>query len=190
MRFKTLVPADKSVLRKFLVVTMALGAFAATRLAAQQPPEVKAGPEHEMLKESEGTWDAVIKSMGGESKGTNTCKVGLNGLWLLEHFKADLGGIPFEGLGATSYDPAKKKYVNVWIDSMATSPMTSEGMYNKSTKTLTLVGNMPLPDGKITKATLITVSNDRDTRTFKLMVAGPDGKDAEMLQITYKRRAK
>jgi Protein of unknown function (DUF1579) len=179
------------VMRAFLAVTMALGVLAvAARLTAQQPPEVKAGPEHEKLKESVGTWDATVKSMGGESKGTQTCKLGLNGLWLLEHFKADLGGMTFEGHGATSYDPAKKKYVNVWIDSMSTRPMISEGTYDKSTKTMTLVGDMPMPDGKSMKTTLVTVHKDADTQVFRLLGAGPDGKEFEMIHITYKRRAK
>jgi hypothetical protein len=191
MRFRTLVKASPVVLRTFLTVTTALGMLAvAGRLTAQQPPEIKPGPEHEKLKESVGTWDATVKSMGGESKGTQTCKLGLNGLWLLEHFKADLGGMTFEGHGATSYDPAKKKYVNVWIDSMSTRPMISEGTYDKSTKTMTLVGDMPMPDGKSMKTTLVTVHKDADTQIFRLLGAGPDGKEFEMIHITYKRRAK
>ena len=91
---------------------------------------------------------------------------------------------------ATSYDPAKKKYINIWIDSMSTTPMISEGAYDKPTKTLTLVGNMQMPDGKSMKVTLITVYKDANTRTFTLSGAGPDGKDLEMIHITYKRRAK
>jgi hypothetical protein len=96
----------------------------------------------------------------------------------------------FEGLGATSYDPAKKKYINIWIDSMSTSPTLSEGTYDKATKTMTLAGSMPMPDGKSMKATMTTVAKDADTKTFTLKGAGPDGKEVEMLHITYKRRAK
>jgi hypothetical protein len=186
MRFR----ANKAALRKFLTATVALAVLVGTaRLTAQQP-EVKPGPEHEKLKEAEGTWDATIKSMGGDSKGTLACKIGLGGLWLLEHFTSDFGGMTFEGRGATSYDPTKKKYVNIWIDSMSTSPMVSEGNYDKKTKTMTMVGNMPMPDGKSTKITMTTVAKDADTKTFTMKTAGPDGKDLEMLHITYKRRAK
>lgn len=178
------------MMRKFLTMTLVLGVLTAATLTAQQPPEVKPGPEHALLKEWEGTWDAVVKSSAGESKGTLACKVDLNGLWLLEHFKCDFGGMSFEGRGATSYDAGNKKYVNVWIDSMSTSPMVSEGTYDKATKTLTLAGNMPTPDGKSTKVTMTTVTKDANTRTFKMVGAGPDGKDFEMLSITYKRRVK
>ena len=177
-------------MRKFLTLALALGVLAGVRLTAQQPPEVKPGPEHALLKEADGAWDAVAKSAGGESKGSLTCKVALNGLWLLEHFEGEVAGSKFEGRGATSYDPAKKKYVNVWIDSMSTSPMLSEGTYDKAKKTMTLVGNMPMPDGKTMKATMTTVYKDANTKVFTMKGAGPDGKDVEMVEITYKRRAK
>jgi hypothetical protein len=158
-----------------------------TGLTAQQPPEFKPGPEYELLKESEGTWDATLS--GDQGKGTMTCKLALGGRWLLEHFKADFGGMPFEGHGGTSYDAAKKKYVSVWIDSMSNSPTISEGTYDKTKKTLTFVGTMPTPDGKSIKATLITVYKDANTKTFTVKGTGPDGKDFEMFQINYKRRA-
>ena len=177
-------------MRKILTMTLALGLLAgAAQLMAQQP-EVKTGPEHAVFKECEGSWDANVKSKGGESKGSATYKVYLNGLWLLEHFKADYGGMTFEGRGATSYDATKKKYVGIWIDSMSSTPMISEGTYDKSTKTMTMHGMMPMPDGKSVKVVMTTVHKDADTKTFTIRGASADDKDAEMLQITYKRHAK
>lgn len=159
-------------------------------LTAQEPPLPKPGPEHEHFKEMAGTWDATIHMKEGESKGVMVSKVGLGGLWLLDHFKADFGGMSFEGMGGTSYDAGKKKYVSVWIDSMSTSPMVSEGTFDKQNKTLTMVGSMPMPGGKSTKATMTTIMKDADTMVFSLMAQGEDGKDGEMMKITYKRRAK
>jgi hypothetical protein len=174
---------------RFFTVTVVLGVLVAAARLTAQGPDVKPGPEHEFLKESAGTWDALVKSEGKESKGSLTCEIGLNGLWLLDHFKSDLSGMKFEGMGATSYDPAKKKYVNVWIDSMSTSPSTSEGTYDKATKTLTLVGSMPMPDGTSMKTTMTTVSKDANTKVFTLR-GSVGGKDIEMIEITYKRRPK
>jgi hypothetical protein len=174
-------------MRKFLSMFLAAGLFVAAPLAAYEQPEVKPGPEHAKLKESEGTWDATIKGKDGDSKGVLQCKLGLNGLWLVEHFKADLGGKPFEGHGATSYDAGKKKYVNVWVDSMATLPMVSEGTFDSKTKTLKLSGEMPMPDGKTMKCTMTTIAKDADTKVFTL-TGVQDGKDFEMVHITYKRR--
>ena len=173
--------------RRTLTVAAALGLFALAVPLTAQPPDVKPGPEHEIFKQWAGDWDATVKSMGSDHKGTQNTKVGLGGLWLLEHFKTDFGGMAFEGVGATSYDPAKKKYVNVWCDSMSTSPMVSEGTYDKAKKTLTLAGKMPTPDGKTMDVTMTTVDKDADTRDFTLK-GTVEGKAVEMLQITYKRR--
>ena len=117
-------------------------------------------------------------------------KIGLGGLWLLEHFKAEMGGATFEGHGATTWDPAKKKYSGVWIDSMSTSPMLVEGTYNKGKKMMTSFGTGPGPDGKPMKMTMRSTMNDNDNITFTMSWPGPDGKDGEMMKITYKRRAK
>jgi hypothetical protein len=178
----------KSIVKVGLATALAVTVGAA-RLSAQGP-EVKPGPEHAILKESEGTWEAIINAGGAESKGTSNNKVALNGLWLIEEFAGDMGGMKFEGRGSMSYDPAKKKYIHIWIDSMSTSPMISEGTYDKSTKSLTLTGNMSMPDGSSMKVTQTTTTKDANTRVFSLKGAGPDGKDMEMIQITYKRQAK
>lgn len=174
-------------MRKFLTMIISTGFLMTAPLAAFEQPEVKPGPEHEKFKEAEGTWDATIKGKDGESKGVLQCKVGLNGLWLVEHFKAEVEGKPFEGHGATSYDANKKKYVNVWIDSRATVPMLSEGTYDVKTKTLKLAGDMPMPDGKTMKCTQTTIAKDADTKVFTL-TGTQDGKEFEMVHITYKRR--
>src|SRR5262249_39566777 len=143
MRFKTPVQALRAaaIALAFLIATPRL-------VAEDKKADDKASPEEAVLKSGEGTWDATVKSMGGESKATMTCKVGVGGKWAIEHFKGEFGGMPFEGRGATSYDPEKKKYINVWIDSMSANVMVSEGTYDKKTKTLTFVGKMPTPDGK------------------------------------------
>ena len=41
------------------------------------------------------------------------------GLWVASTFQGDFGGMTFEGRGQFGYDPAKKKYVGTWIDSMS-----------------------------------------------------------------------
>src|SRR5262245_28764603 len=99
-------------MRTTRTVMFALALLAAAPLTAQEFV-VKPGPEHAFLKEGEGVWDATAKSQGKESKGKLSVKMALNGLWMLEHYESEIGGVAFEGRGATSYDPAKKKYVNL-----------------------------------------------------------------------------
>jgi len=179
-------------MRRVSTMTAALLVVAvAARLSGQQPELPKPGPEHEHLKQLEGVWDATVHSKDGDSKGTMTSKMALGGLWLLDHFQGDLGGgMKFEGRGGTSYDAAKKKYVSVWIDSMITSPLISEGSYDSVKKTMTMVGNMQTPDGKTMKMTMTTRRLDADNMVFTITSPGPDGKDMEMMKISYKRQAK
>ncbi|MCI0638210.1 MAG: DUF1579 domain-containing protein [Gemmataceae bacterium] len=175
-------------MRSVGIVIGVLALAAAVRLSAQEP--AKPGPEQEHFKQFEGTWDATVHFKGETSKGTMSWKVGLGGLWLLEHFKGEFAGSGFEGIGATSYDPAKKKYVNVWIDSMSTSAMTSEGTFDKAKKTMTMHGSMPTPDGKTMKTTSVTEVKDANNLVFTMSGPGPDGKNAELFKITYKRKTK
>jgi hypothetical protein len=174
-------------------VAVSLGYGAAAGAADEFPAPPKPGPEHEMLKQMEGTWDTSVK-MGGdakdakESKGTATYKMELGGLWLVGNHEGDLGGMKFQGKGMESYDPAKKKYVSVWADSMGTVPMISEGTYDKEKKTLTWTSDYPGPDGKMAKYHMVTEFTDKDCVVMKMSIAGKEGKDVEMMTITYKRK--
>ena len=178
-------------MRTASITILATLVLALTARLPAQPPVIKPGPEHEHFKLLEGTWDATVHSKEGNSKGIAMWKVGLGGTWLLEHFKGDLAeGLHFEGMGATTYDPMKKKYSGVWIDTMSTSPMATEGTYDKATKTMTMKSEAPGPDGKMMKMTMISRMVDADNVVFTMNTPGPDGKEFEMLKISYKRKAK
>jgi hypothetical protein len=169
----------------FILAAFVVLAPASASSKAQTPTP---GPEMDILKSMEGTWDATVKMMGAESKGKMTYKMGLGGLWLTSNFEGEVAGAKFEGQGLDSYDPAKKKYVGVWADSMSTSPLVSEGTYDAAEKKMTMDGSMPGPDGKMVKAKMVTEFKDADNMTFSLLAAGPDGKDAAMMTIVYKRK--
>jgi hypothetical protein len=49
---------------------------------------------------------------------------------------------------------------------------------------------MPMPDGKSMKVTMTTIYKDADHKDFTIRGTTPDGKEFEMIQISYKRRAK
>jgi Protein of unknown function (DUF1579) len=174
--------------RSLAAVSVSLLALAAPALA--QPPMPQPGPEHEMLKKDVGTWDATVEMFmepGGAatpSKGTETVTM-LGGFWQVSEFKSEMMGQPFQGLGSTGYDPAKKKYVGTWIDSMTPAYYTVEGSYDPSTKTLTATMEGPDHTGQVTKTKATTEWKDADTRVFTMY--GPDGKSVGM-RITYKRR--
>ena len=167
--------------------------LASTAAAQEMPPMPKPGPEHELLKMEEGTWDAVVEmSPPGApvmtSKGTEVVTVGCGGLCLISKFDGDMGGMPFQGNGLTTYDPAKKKYVGSWTDSMSAGLMVTETTYDPATKKST--GWMEGPDmtGKISRMKGVTEFPDPDRRVFTMYSTGPDGKEAPTMRITYTRR--
>jgi hypothetical protein len=161
--------------------------LSATLTTAQEgfePP--KPGPEHEILKQNEGTWIAATKMPDGtESKGESTSKMECGGLWLVTNFEGDFGGMKFQGKGLDSYDPAKKKYVAVWVDSMTTAPMFLEGTYDEKAKTLTMTGEGPGPDGKPTKYKMVTKYKDKDHHDFQMFMGDVE---TPMMTIAYTRK--
>ena len=169
-------------LRCVCAVALAV-AVAAPAAKAQEFP--KPGPEHELLKKMEGTWDLTMKFGGDETKGTVTHKMELGGLWLVGDLRSEIFGAKFYGKGLDTYDPETKKYVSVWVDSMSARPMVMEGTYDKAKKTLTMTGEGPGPDRKPAKWKSVSEFSDDDTIKFSMYVG--DGKDP-MFTITYKRK--
>jgi hypothetical protein len=156
---------------------------------AQEPGLPKPGPEHARLKALEGTWDAVTTmSDGKKSKGEMSYRMECGGLWLASDFKGELAGEKFHGKGFDGYDPAKKKYVAVWVDTMLTTPLFMEGTYDPATKAMTHIGEGPGPDGKTSKMKCVTKTPDNDHQTFEMYMPGPDGKEMKMMTIEYTRR--
>lgn len=168
-----------------LLTAVCVAGLAASAARAQEMPMPKPGPEHEQLKKLEGTWDCDVKSMGQDSKGTMVYKMDLGGLWLVGKFEGSFGGGKFEGRGLDSYDARKGKYVGVWVDSMGTLPMVSEGTYDKDKKTMTMAGEGPGMDGKVQKYKMVTEEKDPDTLLFTMYQGG---EDQPVMTITYKRR--
>lgn len=180
--------------------TLAALALAVT-VAAQdnKPPaeamaEPKPGPEHALLKSSDGVWDATIEVIappGAQApppfQGTETNTL-LGGLWLVTDFKSDMMGTAFAGHGMAGWDPHKKKYVQVWTDNLSPGLMMGEFTYDSAQKTMT--GYMEGPDqtGAVVKTKSVTEWKDADTRVFTMYAPGPDGKEVPGLRITYKRR--
>jgi hypothetical protein len=165
-------------IRKVTMLSLVLAGLWGT-VQAQEP--AKPGKEHKFLKEMyEGEWDANF----GDGKGSVTCKMDLNGLWLFSTFKGDFGGMPFEGRGADGYDINKKKFVGAWLDSMESGMMTFEGTYDEKTKTLTHTG-IGTMHGKPAKLKMVTVFKDKNEHNWKMFM--DDGTEPVM-QITYTRK--
>lgn len=156
---------------------------------AQMPAPPTPGPEHEMLRKDVGVWDATVEMLTpgappAVSKGTETVSM-LGAFWQIADFKAEMFGQPFEGRGTTGYDPARKKFVGTWVDSISTGISTVEATYDPAKKTMTGTMEGPDPTGAVTKTKETTVWTDADTRVFTMYA--PDGA-TPIMRISYKRR--
>lgn len=172
-----------------LTTHVLLFAAVATFCSAQdEPPMPKPTPEHQVLLQSVGTWDATIEMPGEDgkpvtSKGVSEIKAGPGGFWTVDDMKAEMMGMPFTGHGVTGYDPGKGKYVATWVDSFSPSLLVMEGTYDKKTKALTMTAESPM-------GTMKTVSThkDADTMVFEMYMVGDDGSEQKQMTITYKRQ--
>ena len=172
-------------------LVLAVLACAAVAAAQEGPPMPKPGPEHEMLKKDVGTWDATVEMLmppSPPSKGTEVNTLGPGGLWLISDFKSEMMGAPFQGHGVTGWDPAKKKYVGTWVDSMSTALSTIEGTYDAASRSVTSMMQVTGEGGQPMTMKAVTQMKDDDTRVFTMYMNGPDGKEAPTMRITYKRR--
>ena len=174
--------------RNLLRVNLGLLLVLLAKPIVAQPPPAKPGPEHELLKKYVGTWDAVISMAGQDSKGTAVYKLGLGGLWLLTDFKADLGGMKFEGHGTSGYDPTKKKYVSTWIDSMSLGITLMQGTYDPKTKTMTFTYEESDPSsGKKMKSRDVSKITDDDNQSFEMYKSAEGKPEFKAMEIHYTR---
>ena len=94
-------------------------------LVLAQDMTAKPVKEHEVLKKFEGEWDSTMKATmepGKDpmvSKGKESCKLIMGGLFLVTSLDAEMMGGKFFGHGILGYDVQKKKYTGSWVDSMA-----------------------------------------------------------------------
>jgi len=166
----------------------------AVAIAQGPPPALTPGPEHALLKEDVGTWDASVEMMipgappAAPSKGVETNLLSCNGLCLVTDFKGEMMGAPFQGHGVSTWDPAKKKYVGNWSDSMAPGIASTEATWDAAHKTMN--GTMVAPDGQGGSAKMrsTVVYTPDGKRVFSMFMPGPDGKEMPTMRITYTRR--
>lgn len=181
---------------KLAVCTIAIALGLGTAVHAQDMPTLpKPGPEHAILAQDVGTWDAVIDLAGPpgapamSSKGVEVNTMGCGGLCLISDFKGELmPGVAFSGHGTTAYDPISKKYVGSWVDSMSAGMATSESTYDPATKKVT--GTMAARDmtGAMSKSRTVSESADADHRVMMMFATMPDGKEMQTMRITYTRQ--
>ena len=177
------------------VVALSMASLAAAQSGGQQAPTLpKPGPEHAVLKMDVGSWDAVVEiaTAPGQppmtSKGVEVNTMGCGGLCLISDFKGEAMGAPFQGHGVMTWDVGKKKYVGSWTDSMSTGLSIAEVTYDAATKKASGWMEGPGMDGKVMKARNTVEWRDANTRVMTAWAPGPDGKEMQVMKITYTRK--
>src|SRR5204863_3530609 len=103
-----------------------------------------------------------------ETTGVMNRKMVLGGNFLQESFKGKFMGKDFAGIGMIGYDPARKKYVTTWHDSMSLSTMIMHGTYDEDKKTFITVGDDIDVGGKKMKGRdVLKIVNDKE-QTFEM----------------------
>ena len=162
--------------------------------AARTQDFPKPSAEHERLKQMAGVWDAAVKcsfepnKAPQESKGVFTAKMDVGGFFLVTEFKGELAGQAFQGRGLTGYDPFKKTYVGVWVDSMSPGIYTTAGAFDHSGKVFTETMEGPDPMGSPMKFRAVTTVKDNDQMHFQVFTPSKDGKELLMMEIAYSRK--
>lgn len=154
-------------------------------MQASQP-----GDMHKLIATLAGTWKATVKLlMPGappDSSGVMTTTMVLGGRYAHSMFKADLGGMEFEGAATLGFNNVTGKFESTWIDSMGTFTLFSTGSYDKDTKALTMTGEFSDPMSKQTvkQREVLTWVTDTTLRD-EFYQAAPGSPETKIMQIDY-----
>lgn len=161
---------------------------------AEQPSKPSPSTrEQDVLQQWVGNWEATIESTGRDGKPVkNSAKATVRLLgrrWLITDFDGTFMGAPFIGHEVLGYDPVAKKFLLNWIDSVATTFSSGDGLYDPDTKTLTLtVSGRDDSTGKPTTWRQVDVWKDADHHEWSLRTISPkDGKEQIQMTIRYHR---
>lgn len=138
------------------VTLTTLHCSATTALA--QPDFPSPEKEHQWLKKFVGEWTTTSKASIGPNQPPMECSGTIESrmigeFWIVSEMQSNPEGDPMRGLQTIGYDPAKKKYVGTWVDSMTNHMWLYEGNLDESGNKLTLEAEGPnfMADGKLTK---------------------------------------
>jgi hypothetical protein len=182
--------------RTALILSIVIALIGHDRLSAQEgfkPPAP--AKEHAWLTQLAGEWDydseAVIAPGQPplKAKGTESVR-SIGGFWIMLENKGTVAGQPFTGILTLGYDPAKKKFVGTWIDSMNSHMVVYDNATLDSSGKLTLNAEMPNPmlGGKLTKFKDVLAVKSKDEKTLTSAMLGEDGKWTTFLTVKYQRK--
>lgn len=153
------------------------------------------GPVHKRLGELAGTWNVTVRYIIGdkqhEGKATCEAKLILGGRFLQQDYDSLFQGHPFHVMQILGYDNARKKSIELMMDTMGTSLMHNEGTVSDDGKVFTNMGEPLDPQtGKPYKLRTVTTIVDPDNFTLEWFRIDDGGKEAKVVSMSHVRKKK
>lgn len=152
------------------------------------------GEHHRHLEFMVGRWKAGVKWWAApgeppqESEGAMTAEWILGGRFVREIFESYSPEMPFEGMGLYGYDNLRGKYCSIWVDSMSTAIMVTEGTSLNGGKELEFVGeHLDALTREPVKSRMVFTVENQDRYEFSAFEPTPDGGERKGLEIIYTR---
>jgi len=154
------------------------------------------GEIHKMMAKSVGTWSANITMWMAPntppvtSTGETKNEMILGGRYLKGTNTGNFMNQPFEGIGITGYDNAKKIFVNNWIDNMGTGIMNLTGTWDAASNSIRFTGTMVDPaSAKDIPIRQVLIFNDENHQTMEMYAnVGPNGQEFKTMEIKFTRK--
>jgi hypothetical protein len=183
----------------FVIIILVSCNFLATAQDEQQMAMMQAwqeymtpGSMHEFLAASVGTWKTEITTWMDPShppvttEGTSEFESILGGRYFRSIHKAEVMGMPMDGIEISGYDNARKKFFSSWIDNMGTGMMFLEGTLDENTNTITYTGTSTDPMGNEIKVKQVAKHIDKDN-LYMEMYMDYDGNEVKSMEIKFSR---
>ncbi len=154
------------------------------------------GKEHRVLNALIGNFDVAATfwpapgAPAMESKATSRYRWALGKRFVRQDYRGEYAGMQFQGLGYIGYDNLKKVYTSLWMDSMSTSSMLSEGKANDAGNVITWHGTHidPVTNQEKKSRYLIKIES-KDRHVGEMYDIQKDGTEFKMMKLVYTRKA-
>ena len=110
-------------------------------------------------------------------------------MWVVGEIEGTIGDTKMSSVLTLGYDPAKKKYVGTWVDSMYNHLWIYEGTVDESGKVFTFEAEGPdmTNPGKTAKYRDVYEFKSKDHKVQTSQAQGPDGAWVSFMTMDYKR---
>lgn len=189
-------------MKRLTFVSMALvAACSCFSSFAQNNDDMKAmmayaapGDNHKMLAKMAGTWSATVTfwmqpgAAPMTSSATAVNEMILGGRYLQSKNTGTMMGQPFEGMGITGYDNAKKVFIATWVDNFGTGILTMTGTWDDAAKGIVFSGKEVDPTTGKEFAYRQVVKNPDDHTQIMEMYANMGSGEFKNMEIKYTRK--